>query len=216
MRIKYDFGLGIDDAELRLTRNHDVDGLAGCVLALDGAQLVDLQTTFIFRNDIGLDGRTTGHTADVERTQSKLRTRLADGLRGDNADDFALLDHAGRSQVAAVALRANTAARLAGQHRTDFHRLQRRLFDGLGNRLGDLLAGLAKHLAGQRVNHVVQGHTAQDAVVEGLYHVVVALDGRSRQSAQRAAVLLVDDHVLCNVHQTARQVTCVGRLHRLF
>ena len=82
----------------------------------------------------------------------------------------------------------------------------------MASAIGDLLAGLADHLAGQRVNHVVQGHTAQDTVVEGLHHVVVALDGRSRQAAQRAAILLVDDHVLRHIHQTARQVTCVGRL----
>ena len=212
MRIEYDLGLGIDDAELRLTRDHDVDGLAGRVLALDGAQLVDLQTAFVFRNDVGLDSRAAGHTADVERTQGQLRTRLADGLRGDDADDLALLDHAGRGQVAAIAFRADAAARLAGQHRTDFHRLQRRFLDGLGDRLGDLLACLADHLARQRMDHVVQSHTAQNTVVEGLHHVVVALDGRSRQAAQRAAILLVDDDILRHVHQTTRQITGVGRL----
>ena len=199
VRIEDDVGLGVDDAELRLTRNNDVDRLAGCILALDGAQLVDLQTAFVFRNDVGLDSRAAGHTADVERTQGQLRTRLADGLRGDDADDLALLNHAGRGQVAAVALRADAAARLAGQHRTDLHRLQRRFLDGFGDRLGDLLAGLADHLARQRMDHVVQSHTAQDTVVEGLHHVVVALDGRSRQAAQRAAILLVDDDVLRHV-----------------
>ena len=212
VRIEHDIGLGVDDAELRLTRNHDVDRLAGCILTLDGAQLVDLQTAFVFRNDVGLDSRAAGHTTDVERTERQLRTRLADGLCGDDADDFAFLNHASRSQVAAVALRADAAARLAGQHRTDLHRLQRRFLDGFGDRLGDLLAGPADHLAGQRVDHVVQGHTSEDAVVQRLHDVVVALDGRSGQTAQRAAVLLVDDDVLCDVDQTTGQITGVGRL----
>ena len=214
VRIKNDFGLGIDDAELRLTRNNDVDRLAHGVLALDGAQLVDFQTAFVFRNDIGLDGRTAGHTADVERTERKLRTRLADRLSGDHADHFALLHHAGSGKVAAVAFGAYAAARLAGQHRADLDRLQRRLLDRFGNRLGNLLAGLADHFARKRMDHVVQGRTAENAVVEGLHDVVVALDGRSRQAAERTAVLFVDNHVLRNVHQTTGQITCVGGLKR--
>ena len=214
MRIKNDFGLGIDDAELRLTRDNDVNRLAHGVLALDGAQLVDFQTAFVFRNDIGLDGRTAGHTADVERTERKLRTRLADRLSGDHADHFALLHHAGSGKVAAVAFGAYAAARLAGQHRADLDRLQRRLLDRFGNRLGNLLAGLADHFARKRMDHVVQGRTAENAVVEGLHDVVVALDGRSRQAAERTAVLFVDNHVLRNVHQTTGQITCVGGLKR--
>ena len=62
------------------------------------------------------------------------------------------------------------------------------------------------------MDHVVERHAAQDAVVERLHDVVVALDGRSRQTAQRAAILLVDDDVLRHIDQTARQVTGVGRL----
>ena len=62
------------------------------------------------------------------------------------------------------------------------------------------------------MDHVVESRAAEDAVVERLHDVVVALDGRSRQAAQRAAVLLVDDDVLRHVDQTARQVTGIGRL----
>ena len=62
------------------------------------------------------------------------------------------------------------------------------------------------------MNHIVQSRAAQDAIVERLHHVVVALDGRSRQAAERTAVLLVDDHVLCDVNQTACQITGVSRL----
>lgn len=106
MRVEYDLGLRVDDTEFRLARNDDVDRLAGGILALDGAQLVDLQTAFVFRNDIGLDRRASGHTTDVERTEGKLRTRLADRLRRDDTHDLALLHHACGGKVAAVALRA--------------------------------------------------------------------------------------------------------------
>ena len=62
------------------------------------------------------------------------------------------------------------------------------------------------------MDHVVQGDTAQNTIVEGLHDVVVALDGRSSQAAERTTVLLVDDHVLCDVNQTACQITGVSRL----
>ena len=50
--------------------------------------------------------------------------------------------------------------------------------------------------------HVVHGGTSDNAFVEGLHHVFIALDGRSRQAAKRAAVLFADDHVLRYVGQT--------------
>ena len=35
-----------------------------------------------------------------------------------------------------------------------------------------------------------------------------------KRQAQRTAILLVDDYILRNVHQTARQVTGIGRFQR--
>ena len=212
VRIEYDLRFGIDYAELRLTRDDDIDRAAVRVLALDGAELVDLQTSLILRDDVGLDSGTAGNTSHVERTKRKLRTRLADRLRRDDTDDLTLLHHTCRGKVAAVALGADAVTRLARQYRTDLHRLQRRFLDGLGDALGDLLARLAHDLARDRVDHVIEGRAAQNAVVERLDNVIVTLDGRSRQTAQRAAILLVDDHVLRNIHQTTRQITRIGRL----
>src|SRR5699024_8312193 len=125
-----------------------------------------------FRHDIGLDGTAAGHAADVERTERKLRPGLADRLRGDHAHDLALLDHSGRSKVAAVALRADAATGLARQHRTDLDRFERRLLDRLGDVLRNLFAGSSEHLARERVHHVVERRTAQNAVVERLHYVV--------------------------------------------
>jgi hypothetical protein len=58
--------------------------------------------------------RLLGHArrgaADMERPHRQLRARLADGLRGDDADRLAELDHLAGGKVAAVALGADAAA----------------------------------------------------------------------------------------------------------
>ena len=57
--------------------------------------------------------------ADVERAHRQLRARLADRLRGDDADRLAELDQPAGGEVAAVAALAHAAAGRAGQHRAD-------------------------------------------------------------------------------------------------
>ena len=50
-----------------------------------------------------LDPAARRRTTDVERTHRELRARLADGLRRDDADRFADVDHVAAREVAAVA-----------------------------------------------------------------------------------------------------------------
>ena len=51
-----------------------------------------------------------GDAAGVEGTHGQLRARLADGLRGDDADGLAGVDRLAGGQVDAVALGADAAA----------------------------------------------------------------------------------------------------------
>ena len=150
----------------------------------------------------------------MERTQRQLGTRLADRLGGDHADHFAFLNHASGRQVASVTLGAYALARLARQHRTDIHRFHMRCVDRLGDRFGNLFSGSHDQLAGMRIVDVVHGRTAQDTFVQRLYDILVALDRRSGQAAQRTAVLFADNHVLRHIDQTARQITGIGRFQR--
>ena len=72
---------------------------------------------------LGLFRRTGRRATDVERTHGELRARFADGLRGDDTDRFAALDHAAGGEVAAVAELADAALRFAGQHGADLDAL---------------------------------------------------------------------------------------------
>ena len=97
------------------TRSPDFD-LTVC--KSDEAHLADV---------LGIEARLLGdsrcRTTDVEGTHRELGSRLADGLRRDDAGGFAQFDEASGSQVAAVAHHADAALRFAGQHRADFHPL---------------------------------------------------------------------------------------------
>ena len=103
----------------------------------------------------------------MERTQRKLSTGLTDGLCGYDAYSLALLHHAACGQVAAVALHADAVLALASEHRTNLDALDGRVFNLLGNGLGNLLAGCHDELASGGMYDVVHRHTAEYALVEG-------------------------------------------------
>ena len=64
--------------------------------------------------------------ADVEGPHRQLRARLADRLRGDDADRLADVDRRAAGEIAPVAGGADAADALADQRRADLHRLRRR------------------------------------------------------------------------------------------
>ncbi len=179
---------------------------------VDGAEFVNLELAFVLGGELR-GGRYVGcHTTDVECTEGKLCTGLADGLSCDDADGLAFLDHAEVGEVAAVALGADTALALAGEDRTDLDALDGRCVDAVGSGVLDFLAGSDDELAGLRVDDVVDGHTAEDALAQGSDDFVVVLDGGADKAAEGAAVLFVDDDVVGHVDETTCEVTGVGSL----
>ena len=210
--VERNIGVWIDNTELRLTRYNDVDRLIRAILTLNRTQVIDLEATIVLRNNICLNGQATSDTTDVERTESKLCTWLTDRLCGDDTDNLTLLDHTCCSKVTTVTLSTNATTSLTSEHRANLDRLQWRLFDLLGNLLGDLLACATEDLARGWVNNIVESRTAEDTLTEALNNIFVALDSRSGQTTQRATVLLVDDNILSNVDKTTSKVTCIGSL----
>src|SRR5438309_1549876 len=70
-----------------------------------------------------------GRAADVEGAHGQLRAGLADRLRGDDADRLTDVHLPPASEVATVALDADSPPGLAGEDRADLHLLQARLLD---------------------------------------------------------------------------------------
>ena len=60
-----------------------------------------------------------GHTAGVEGAHRELGARLADRLRGNDADCLAKIDELAAGQITTVARRANTMDCFAGHDRAD-------------------------------------------------------------------------------------------------
>src|SRR3546814_7686223 len=73
--------------------------------------------TTLFRS--GLLGTALGRAADVEGAHGELGARLADRLRGDDADRLADVHLGAAGEVAPVAGAADAAYRLAHQRRAD-------------------------------------------------------------------------------------------------
>ena len=151
---------------------------------------------------------------DVERAHRELRARLANRLGGDDADRLADVDPVAASEVAAVAARAHAALGLAGEHRADDDLFDARFLDLLDGGFVELGVVLHEHLAGERIDDVVENDAAEDAVAERLDDFAGLFELGHADAVERAAVVLADDGVLRDVDETAREVTGVGRLER--
>ena len=176
---------GDDQTAFRLVLHH------GQVLGADGP--VELGP------DLRLLHDARGDAAHMEGPQGELGARLADGLGRDDPHRLADIHHPPGGQVAAVAARAHAALGLAGEHRADLDRLDPRLLDPAGVLFGDLRRRLHQHLVGDGVEDVVRGHAAEDALADGLDDLLALLERADLDPEDRAAVILVDDHVLGHV-----------------
>ena len=162
-----------------------------------------------------LDLAARRRATDVERAHRELRARLADRLGGDDADRLADVDPVAASEVAAVALRADAALGLAGEHRADDDLFDARFLDLL-----DAWLRRARCCAATRTSPVSGSTTsssddaAEDAVAERLDDFAGFFELGHADAVERAAVELGDDRVLRDVDETTREVTGVRRLER--
>src|SRR6185312_3585627 len=136
----------------------------------------------------------TGHTTGVEGTHRQLRTRLTDGLRGDDTHGLADVDRLAGRQRAAVAGAADAQLRLAGQHRTDPDVLGTGRDDPVD--LDRVQVGTARYHHAGGVGHVVgQGtgvHTGLGVLVQRQRAVDEGADLHA-DTPLGTAVLLADD-----------------------
>ena len=152
--------------------------------------------------------------ADVERPHRELRARLADRLRGDDADRFADVDEVAAAEVAAVALGAQAVARVAGERRAHLDFVDAEELDLLDLVLAQQRAGVVERLLRFRVHDVGGDGAAEDALAQRLDHFA-ALDQRlHRHAVGGPAIILGDDEVLRDVDEAAREVARVRGLQR--
>ena len=185
------------------------------VLLLGDVRVADADVALVARLERALlDLAARRRAADVERAHRELRARLADRLAGDDADRLADVHLVAAREIAPVALGAHAALRLAGEHRADDDLLDARLLDDVDEVLVELGVRRDEHLAGERVDDVLERDAAEDAVAERLDDLAGVLELGDADAVERPAVELGDDRVLRDVDEAPREVPGVGRLER--
>src|SRR5271157_827481 len=150
-------------------------------------------------------------TTDMERAHGQLRSWLADGLRCDDARRLTELDQSAGSQVAAVTHHADTALRLASEHRTNLDPLDTRRLHRTCQVLGDLLVDVNDDVAFVILD-LLQRDPTDNTVTQRLDDFS-RLDDRGHVNAvHRAAIVFADDHILCHIYQTAGEIARIRRL----
>ncbi len=167
---------------------------------------LDLVSTALARAE--RDARAT----DVERTHRQLRARFTDGLSGDDANRFALVDRRAAAEVAAVAVRAQTVARFASQRRADLDFVHADAVDGVDHVFVQQGAGDDGRFLRVRVDDINGSHTTQDAIAQRFNDFTAFDQGLHVVALRGAAIVLGNHQVLRHVDQTTGQVTRVGGL----
>src|SRR5207244_9562369 len=129
----------------------------------------------------------------------QLRAGLADRLRGDDADRFAVVDRRAAGEIAAIALAADAVDELAGQSRADLHFLDAGLLDGIDMRLFHQRAALDHDLVGCGIAQVLARGAAEDTRRQRSDNRAGIDDGAHLDAELGAAIVLRDDAVLRHV-----------------
>ena len=111
--------------------------------------------------DVIFDQASGGDAAGVERAHGELRSRLADRLRGDDADRQAFLDDLVGAHVHAIAAGTNAARAFASQRRAHADALELELLELVGDLVGDHLVFRDDGFVGDRIADRVAGGSAR-------------------------------------------------------
>ena len=187
-----------------------IDTVGGAIGANPGLAAEFNGACHLGANHAGLSGR---HTAGVESPHGELRSRLTNGLGRDDADGFTQINQFVMGQSPAVALAANGAVGFTGEGRAHAHSRDTGLLETAGQRRINLRVAFSEHGA-IGTHHLIRRQAADQTAAE------TAILGLDNDVAGGAAVVLADDHVLGNVHQTAGEISGVSgpqsRIHQTF
>src|SRR4030088_1589861 len=147
----------------------------------------------------------------MEGTHGELRSRFANRLSRDHTGSLAEFHQAPGSQIASVAHDANSAPRLAGEHRANLHPFDTGSLNRTRQIFGDLVIHVDHDLAFV-VFDLLERYAAHDTVSQGLDNFSGLDDTGDENPVHGAAVVFADDDVLRDVNQTAREVARVGGL----
>ena len=89
--------------------------------------------------------------------------------------------------------------------------LDAQVLELVGDFFRDFLIWLDDDLAGVRMDDLLQGDPADDAVDERLDNFSVLDDGGDVDSLERPAILFIDDGFLSHIYELAGQVAGIGR-----
>ncbi len=154
-----------------------------------------------------------GHTTRVERTHRQLRTRFTDGLSGHDTDRGSELHELVIGEVVSVALLTETARKFALEHRAHDGRFDFVLHEITHMIFVDQRAFFHERLFGFGVLQIFYEEATEQAR-ENRFADFVALFRRERHALGVTTVFRLDDHVLRNVHETAREISGVRRTQR--
>src|SRR5487761_2073430 len=151
-------------------------------------------------------------TADVEGPHRQLRPRLANRLRGNDANRFADVDEVAAAKVAAVARRAKAVAGVAGERRAHLDLVDAEELDLLDLVLAQQRSRRIERFLRFRTDDVGSRDASEDALAQRLDDLAAFDQRLHRDAVARLAIVLGHDEVLRHVDEAASQVTGVCRL----
>ena len=163
----------------------------------------------LFDSGQTLSNIVTRDAAGVEGSHRKLRTRLADSLRRNNADRLADVYFKSRSHIGAVAFSADAVFALARERCTYVYARNARVHYFLGYGRGDKLVHRDENLARIRICYILRRNPAADSVFQRFYYAAAVAkifyaNALNLFAQICKAVLFTNYDIVRYVYQTAR------------
>ena len=150
----------------------------------------------------------------MEGAHRELGARLADRLGGNHADRLAGVDQHTTSQIAAIALGAQTVTGIAGQRRTHAHFVDAQTLDLVDRVFVEHDTGFIQRGLGLGMDHIAHHDTTEDAIAQGFDHLAAFDECPHGHTVSGAAVVFDHHQILGHVDQSTGQVAGVGSLER--
>ena len=209
---KYNTRIDVDETNFSQTAYYHFGSFTCFVDNIYRTKFFEFQTSIVLGNDTCISCDIGSRTTGMECTQCQLCTRFTNRLGSNYTDSLTFLNHMVRSQITAVTFRANSLLRFASQYRTDFNTFDRRLLYLLSDIFCNFFTTSNQQFSGLGMYDIMYGYTTKDAFVQGSDNFIVVLKVCTNQSAERTAILFINNNIMRNIYQTTSQISGIGSL----
>ncbi len=147
--------------------------------------------------------------ADVEGAHGQLRSRLTDGLRRDDTHRFTNIDDCPTCKVTTITHRTHAFFGLTGKRASNPCRLKAGGLHRICHQFVDQIPFRDDHFVSSWAQNIFGSDPTENTFGKRRYNLSITDRGLGKDCTFRTTIAQSDNTILCDIHQTAGEVTRV-------